>query len=384
MLGLRRNLAPAEMPKGWKMPNPDTTPEPGRLPFEFTGEGSEYFRIAVVNLLLSIVTLGIYSAWARVRTLNYFYGNTRVAGSTFSFLASPIAILKGRLLVVGVLVGFTVLGNLVSPWFLAAFVVVLIAGLPWLVVRAARFRAVNTAWRNVRFNFHGTMGGAARAFLLWPIVALLTLWILHPLELRAQRKYLISGHGYGTSRFTFDAEPGPFFGAFFGSVGIAIVAFVAALLVLAAVSLVMVAIFIGSGGEDGLLGGSSDPGPFTTVIGQVVGIGSVAFSALAAQSWFQSRMFNITYRASRLGKHGFEANMTAPGFFRIASVNLVLIVLTLGLFFPFAQVRLARYKAECLALCPLGSLDDFVADETARAGAFGDEAAAALDLNLGF
>ena len=48
--------------------------------FEFTGSGSEYFKIWIVNVLLTIVTLGIYSAWAKVRRLRYFYNNTRFAG----------------------------------------------------------------------------------------------------------------------------------------------------------------------------------------------------------------------------------------------------------------------------------------------------------------
>ena len=39
----------------------------------FTGTGSEYFRIWIVNLLFTILTLGIYSAWAKVRKLRYFY-----------------------------------------------------------------------------------------------------------------------------------------------------------------------------------------------------------------------------------------------------------------------------------------------------------------------
>ncbi|MED5348372.1 MAG: DUF898 family protein, partial [Pseudomonadota bacterium] len=42
--------------------------------FQFHGEGGEFFRIWIVNLVLSIVTLGIYSAWAKVRTKRYFYG----------------------------------------------------------------------------------------------------------------------------------------------------------------------------------------------------------------------------------------------------------------------------------------------------------------------
>ena len=62
--------------------------------FTFTGSGSEYFRIWIVNLILSVVTLGIYSAWAKVRRLEYFYRNTRVAGASFDYHGRPLAILK--------------------------------------------------------------------------------------------------------------------------------------------------------------------------------------------------------------------------------------------------------------------------------------------------
>ncbi len=50
-------------------------------PFEFTGRGGEYFRIWIVNILLILLTLGIYSAWATVRKRLYFYGNIRLAGT---------------------------------------------------------------------------------------------------------------------------------------------------------------------------------------------------------------------------------------------------------------------------------------------------------------
>ena len=49
----------------------------------FTGSGGEYFKIWIVNLLLTIVTLGIYSAWAKVRRNEYFYRHTRLAGAGF-------------------------------------------------------------------------------------------------------------------------------------------------------------------------------------------------------------------------------------------------------------------------------------------------------------
>ncbi len=35
----------------------------------FSGRGSEFFGIWIVNVLLSILTLGIYSAWAKSQNL---------------------------------------------------------------------------------------------------------------------------------------------------------------------------------------------------------------------------------------------------------------------------------------------------------------------------
>jgi uncharacterized membrane protein YjgN (DUF898 family) len=63
----------------------------------FTGSGAEYFGIWIVNLVLTIVTVGIYSAWAKVRRLQYFYRHTELAASSFdslvrAFEVSPVRI----------------------------------------------------------------------------------------------------------------------------------------------------------------------------------------------------------------------------------------------------------------------------------------------------
>jgi len=68
--------------------------------FAFTGSGGEYFRIWIVNLFLSIITVGIYSAWAKVRRERYFHSNLVLDKSTFAYHGNPVAILKGRLVVV--------------------------------------------------------------------------------------------------------------------------------------------------------------------------------------------------------------------------------------------------------------------------------------------
>jgi uncharacterized membrane protein YjgN (DUF898 family) len=83
-----------------------TTP-PGEYPFEFRGSGGEYFRIWIVNLALTIVTLGIFSAWAKVRSRRYFYGNTFVADHAFDYHASPVRILIGRAIALVLLLAYT-------------------------------------------------------------------------------------------------------------------------------------------------------------------------------------------------------------------------------------------------------------------------------------
>ncbi|MGH8034242.1 MAG: DUF898 family protein, partial [Lysobacterales bacterium] len=46
------------------VPLPPADSDVHHFRIEFTGSGSEYFRIWVVNLLLLLVTFGIYYPWA--------------------------------------------------------------------------------------------------------------------------------------------------------------------------------------------------------------------------------------------------------------------------------------------------------------------------------
>lgn len=50
------------------------------LEIRFTGSGSEYFRIWAVNLLLIILTCGLYLPFAKMRRIRYVYANTLIDG----------------------------------------------------------------------------------------------------------------------------------------------------------------------------------------------------------------------------------------------------------------------------------------------------------------
>jgi uncharacterized membrane protein YjgN (DUF898 family) len=182
-------------------------------PFSFAGAGGEYFRIWIVNLFLSIVTLGIYSAWAKVRRLQYFYRNTRVAGFGFDYHGDPIAILKGRLIAVG-LFGTYYVAGLLSPLFgLVAFGLLALV-LPWLISRSLRFRFYNSSYRGIRFHFSGSTRSAYWVFLALPALSVLTLFILLPLAHHRIKRYQHANAAYGRTKFTFAAPVGEFYVAY--------------------------------------------------------------------------------------------------------------------------------------------------------------------------
>lgn len=114
------------------------------LPIRFTGSGSEYFRIWIVNLLLIIVTLSLYLPFAKARRLRYFYGNTLVGEHALAFHGDPWKMLRGHVLAL-VLFGSYAMAGKVSP--LSAFVAFVILALIWPALwrSAMRFRSAATS-----------------------------------------------------------------------------------------------------------------------------------------------------------------------------------------------------------------------------------------------
>jgi uncharacterized membrane protein YjgN (DUF898 family) len=105
-----------------------------------------------VNICLTIVTLGIYSPWAKVRRKRYFYPNSLLSGSSFHYRASPKAILKGRIIVFAAFVIYSIAKQF-DPNFGLVLLIVLFFLLPAVLILALHFNAVNSVYRNERFGF---------------------------------------------------------------------------------------------------------------------------------------------------------------------------------------------------------------------------------------
>ena len=121
--------------------------------FVFTGSGKGYFPIWIVNVLLTIVTAGLFLPWALVRARRYFYENTSLSGERFSFHATGGSIFVGwlGLLVLYIIFIVAMAGN--SVWLTLLMVTLFIVFVPWLVTQGLRYQMQMTQLNGVRFNF---------------------------------------------------------------------------------------------------------------------------------------------------------------------------------------------------------------------------------------
>jgi uncharacterized membrane protein YjgN (DUF898 family) len=359
-----------------KVPGSASTSQPAAPmapePLHFTGSGAEYFGIWIVNLLLTIVTLGIYSAWAKVRRLQYFYRHTEVAGSSFDFHGSPIRILIGRAIALVMLITYNYSVRVHSPLTIVIFSVIALV-MPWLLRNSFRFRLYNTSWRGTRFHFRGTVGGAYRVFLLNGFLALITLYVMAPFMHQRLKAYQHDNTWFGRTRCSFHARAGQFYAIY--------------LLFLAA--LVVFGIVIGLSGVGGALtalaqaqksGGHLDPHTAFRILGVLYG--ALILMGLTIGPVFHALITNLIWSSTRLGEHRIECRMSPLTLIWISASNFVLVVVTLGLFIPWAMVRLAKFQLESVTLLPAGDLQEFAAAEPETIGAVGEEAATAFDFDI--
>jgi uncharacterized membrane protein YjgN (DUF898 family) len=122
------------------------------------------------------------------------------------------------------------------------------------------------------------------------------------------------------------------------------------------------------------------PGPLiwaiTVVYGSIIGL------LFTIGPVYQALMFNLIWNNTRLGEHRIESKLSPWKLAWITLSNLVMIVVTLGLFIPWATVRLTRLKVESMRLIPATDLQEFVAAEPEALGAVGEEAAAVFDFDI--
>ncbi len=332
-------------------------------PVEFTGVTKDYFGIWIANLFLTILTIGIYSAWAKVRQTQYLYGHTRILGSPLSYHATGKQILIGRLVAIGILL-LVSLAQQISPYIYFLALLVLLLFLPVLINRALSFRARMTSWETIHFHWHSTYGGTFMAFIVWPFIGILTFGLLLPVATKKRNEYIMNHLRLGTTQFSAATELSSYYTALF----VAGFNFIAWGFVGVVINL---SFFLPASTRE----------EFMAAFAPIIGGYLILFLAATI---YATMVRNILFNGLRLGKFAlFRSRLSSVRVFWIYVSNLIAIIGTLFLATPWAQIRLRRYMCVHTDIMPLTDDRDFRDMLETEGSAIGDEYALLGDIDIG-
>lgn len=343
----------------------NTMPQARSGRIHFSGRGSEFFGIWIVNILLSILTLGIYSAWAKVRTTQYFYGHTQIDGHAFRYLATPMQILKGRLMAVGLFLVISLLTNLFPLVAIIAAIAFLFI-MPWLLIMSVRFNLRMTSYRNVRFGFEGGYGDAMINFMLLPFLSIFTLYLALPWVLKRLDQYVYGHITYGGKTFEVKTSTGSYYRA----------ALMALLVCIGLVGLIIViAVALQFNVQDSAL--KAAPWLFAPLM--LAYLALLTLTGAVYQAMIRNHLFNAT-RLPELAS--FKSDVPVLKLFQVSLTNLLLIAVSLGLAYPFAKIRITRLLAEHTEVTVQPALDQLRDQLAAESSAFAEDAAGLYDADF--
>lgn len=360
----------------------------------FTGSGKEYFRIWIVNLCLTIATFGIYSAWAKVRRLQYFDRNTQLSGAVFNFHGDPVAILRGRLIAVVLLFAYHYVFQL-SKTIGILVVACMLLGMPMMLRSAQRFRLRNTSYRGLRFNFFGSMTGAYLTYLpvvtvfllpgligalyphrpLWISVSLLG-YLTWPWLHANMKRYQHGNFSYGTLQSDCTLKRSAFISTYvvagFFMLGVAVVVGIA--------SGVGVAIYqhIIASNADPLLRSQF----FVTALVAIAALLFAYFAYLVCGPFVQATIWNKVWSSTSLTELTINSAVPRWKYLKLQSVNVILTLLTLGLYRPFAVVRAYQFRLKHVQIAGPGFNAIQSGTGVASSSAAGDSSADFLGFDL--
>ena len=200
----------------------DTTGGKRSISLSYDGRAGEIGKIAVVNSLLGLITLGIYRFWAKTRLRRYLWSHVAMEGDRFEYTGRGIELFIGFLIagvLLGLLFGALMAGSIlldygpeeVNPLEIVYLLMILFL-IPVALYRARRYRLSRTQWRGIRAGQTGSAVKYAFMALGLQIMVAITLSLAYPFYRTVMQRYRTTNTWFGDQHLEFDGRAGPMFG----------------------------------------------------------------------------------------------------------------------------------------------------------------------------
>lgn len=349
--------------------------------FGFDGNWKEYAPIAFTNLLLTIVTLGIYRFWATTRTRNYLWSRTRFIDERLEWTGKGKELFIGFLMVVLIFFLPVVLLQFIAQGLvlrgmpeIAGLLSTLAFALIFYFTGVARFRALRyrlsrTYWRGIRGGSDDNGFGYGLSYMWKTIIGFLPMWLLVPWSMTSLWNERWGKMSFGSQDFSADARAMPIFPRFLLFYLLPFILF----------ALMMAALFFGGGLAEVMRSGAGGPPPltfimaiFVAVFGFYIVLGLIALVYYAA--FLREAIGRLRLEALEFG---FEAKTI--DWLKLFFGDVLLVVGTLGIGWIFLHYR--HWKFFIMHMEAYGVVDpEALTQSTTRVSKHGEGLLDALDV----
>ncbi|MDP2207036.1 MAG: YjgN family protein [Alphaproteobacteria bacterium] len=335
----------------------------------YSGQTGSVYKIWLLNIFLTVITLGIYSFWGKTRLRRYIMGCFKLGGDHFEYTGTGKELFIGFLKVLPVIIALYAGAFFLPPQMVVIIYLPILYLFPVAIFMAMRYRLNRLTWRGIRARLTGSpfrFGG----FALWRMfLNIISFGILIPASDIATYGYMVNRAGIGNVRAKFDGK-------------------VSALIRTHIVTLILCV--VGAGVITGVIVGmtylgmptldENDPASKAQYVEQVtqmmsgaifIGIFLSVGWIMLVRSYYHAALMREKMRGLTLGKIRFKCTATGFDVLKLRLGNLLIIVFTLGLGFPVVIQRRMRFMADKLMVG--GDLDDAQMMQAAReSGAAGE------------
>jgi len=319
------------------VPNPKVS---SNYQIRFHGSYKQYFGLSLYNILLTIITLGIYYPWAKCAIRKFLWEETEIAGSRFKWHGTGMEMFRGFIkayFILGSLLIIINFGPLFLPpslliWFIVTAYLAILALIPLIIHGMARYRLSRTSFRGISCGYDGKIGGfyalTSKDFFL----TIITLGIYGFWFQTNVRRYVLQHSRFGNVHADFDGTGGDLFG-------------------------------------------------LSIVQGLLTAITFYIYLPWALVAFFKFYVDNTSLRQDDKSYY-FKSFASGGEYFIVLIKSFFIVVLTLGIATPIAQLMIHKFFVESIQLKAGFDFDKVEQDNDNYADASGDDMGDILDIDF--
>jgi len=344
--------------------------EPTR--FVYDGRLSELYIIFLKNVLLSIITLGIYRFWGKVNVRRYLWSRTSLLGDRFEYTGTGGELFVSFLIVMvffavvfGTIFGIAFAAGPAGAVISSVLIIVMYPAIFYFFFlaqfTALRYRLTRTNWRGIRGAMSGSPWKYGFIALGWWALSAVSAGLLAPIPVFRTLDYRLNNVYFGTARAKFDGTVADvflrFLAYYFSSIFVAVIAFG-----------IMIAVLSGLGMYDGLgriMERLSSHEQLSEAMAYrliymiqatlLISIPAVGLFVLPLFCWYAAFLYNYLLGHTSIAGGSFAGKVTMGRMFGYVFANALIMILTLGFGFPWVLHRIMKFIADNIEI--RGSFD---------------------------